>query len=75
MMIWLLAAFKALAAVFGFGEKVVAEVHDNNERVTGKNEIIAADNAASAKAEHDAASAMVNTTDDSVSQQLRDGSA
>lgn len=31
----ILAALKAFAALFGFGEKVVAEVHDKNQRDAG----------------------------------------
>lgn len=47
---WITAALGALQAFFGFGEKVVVEVHDHNQRVAGANTVIAADNKESADA-------------------------
>lgn len=69
------AGCKALAALFGFGEKVTEEIHDHNQRVAGENKVIAQDNADAAKVSANVAKAAVDTTDDVALNSLRDGTA
>lgn len=71
----LLAALKAIAAIFGFGEKVVAEVHDSNQRQAGRDSQVVADQGAvigSLKRQQEAAAEAPKTTEATVAN-LRKG--
>lgn len=70
---WLLTTLGLIKGALGLGEKVVAEVHDSNQRTAGANAVIAKDNAKAAEVSHDVAQAIVDTTDRSTSDDLRRG--
>lgn len=67
------ALLKTLSAALGFGEKVVAAKHDEKQREAGRNEIIAGQNAETAKVNEDVAKAAVNSSDRVIIDSLRRG--
>lgn len=64
---------KALAALFGFAQKVAEEVHDHNERVAGETTVVAADLKKENEANAKVLAAAVGVAGKPVADSLRDG--
>lgn len=68
-------AVAALAKLLGVADKVVAMIQASQQRADGKNEILATQNAETAKVNADVAKAAVSTDDDAAAALLKDGRA
>jgi hypothetical protein len=68
-------ALTAAAKFLGVADKVAAMIQASQQKAAGKNELLATQNAESAKVNEDVAKAAVSTTDDAAVELLRRGGA